>query len=391
MNLTDILRRYGFPVAGLGILAVLAPELAPGNAARLPSQTQTDQGYRDLWVSDTAGAVTRLIAAVRSDPAAPERWADLADAYTEAGREDLARQCIDRAVGSAPGLPHIQMRAANLSFRVGDTARGLRESAAAVAASSDYAVPVFQAWHRLGGGAENVFREATPPPALARDYFVWLTDSGNQAELAAVWALLKASVTERETLAYIDYLIAGRDYATASSLAGGLPKPDGNLLRDGGFETPLQVGGPTSVARWRVEPMEGVSAELDRVMFRSGHSSLRIHFAGINPEYRNVAQKLVLPQGLYRMTALVRTERVTSEQGISIRLADADDDHHFAVSETVAGDQPWRILSAAFSVGPGNKLVEVAVSRRASWGFDTPLSGTVWVDDIRLVRIREGS
>lgn len=391
MNVTDIFRRYGLPVAGLGILAVLAPELAPGSAARSSSQAQSDQGYRDLWVSDTSGAIKRMTSAVRNDPASPERWADLADAYIEAGREDLARQCIDRAVASAPGLPHVQMRAANLSFRLGDMARGLKESAAAVAASSDYAVPVFQAWHRLGGGPENVFQEATPPPALARDYFVWLTGSANRAELAAVWTLLGASVTERETLAYIDYLIAQRDYAAASALASGLPKPDGNLLRDGGFEAPLQVGGATSVAGWRVEPLEGASAELDRLMFRGGHSSLRLHFSGINPEYRNVAQKLVLPQGLYRITALVRTEGVTSEQGISIRLADADDDHHFSVSESVLGSQPWRTLNAAFSVGPGPRLVEVAVCRRASWGFDTPLSGTVWVDDIRLVRIREGS
>lgn len=384
-----------FPLLGLGILALVIPELLTGNPNSRVSgalnPSQTDEAYRDLWLSDAVGAAGHLTQALRDDPASPERWADLADALVEGDRAGLARLCIDRAVASAPGLPHIRFRAANLSFRLGDTSRGLQESAAALRLSRDYAASVFQAWHRLGGGPASVFRDAAPGTGAARDYFVWLTSAAESAEIAQVWKLLGASVSDREKLAYIDYLISQRDYATASMLEATLPRPDGNLLHDGGFENLLVTSAGTGGAGWHVDPMEGVSAEPDTSMFRSGHTSLRVRFSGTNPEYRNVTQKVVLSPGVYRLTAVLKTQGITSEQGISIRLADIDDEHHFSTTQAIIGSQPWRTVESTFRVGPGSSLVAISISRRASWGFDTPLSGTVWADDLRLVRQQEGS
>ncbi len=395
MDATKIIRQIAFPFLGLGILAFVIPELLTGNpnsrvgGALTPSQT--DEAYRDLWLSDAAGAAAHLTKALRADPASPERWADLADAFVEGDREALARLCIDRAVAAAPGLPHIRFRAANLSFRLGDTRRGLQESAAALRLSPDYAAIVFQAWHRLGGGPANVFRDAALGAGVARDYFVWLTSAADRAEVAQVWKLLGASARETETLAYIDYLIAQRDYPTASVLEATLPRLDGNLLHDGGFESLQVTAAGTSGAGWHVDPMEGVSAEPDTSMFRSGHTSLRVRFSGTNPEYRNVTQKVVLSQGVYRLTAVLKTQGITSEQGITIRLADMNDEHHFSTTQAITGSQPRRTVESTFRVGPGSSLVAISLSRRASWGFDTPLSGTVWADDLRLVRLREGS
>lgn len=383
-NITGLFRRVGFPVLGLGLGSCVLPQVLPGHATAGVARTPTDQGYRDLWVSDPAAAIVRLTLALREDPASPERWADLADAYLEAGRDDMARQCIQKASFAAPGLPHIRMRTANLSFRLGDTNLGLREMAAAVAASPEYALPAFQAWFRLGGGAEAVFRETGLGPDLARDYFVWLASNGSRSETDAVWRLLNVRkiVTERETRAYVDYLVQERDYPAAALIAATIREPGGNLLTDAGFE------GTEGGSGWKIDPMQGVSAERDSSIFRTGGRSLRLQFSGTNPEYRNVTQRLILPQGLYRVSAFLRSRGVTSEQGVSIRIGDVNDEHHFAASPAVLGDQPWSESGAVLHVGPEAKLVEVSVSRRSSWGFDTPLSGTVWVDDVRLTRVR---
>lgn len=395
MDVTKIFRQFAFPLLGLGILALVIPELLSGDmtsgATGAPQVGLTDEAYRDLWVNDSSGAAARLTKALRADPASPERWADLADAFVEGDKQALAQFCIDRAVAAAPGMPHIRFRAANLSFRLSDTRRGLHESAAALQLSADYSASVFQTWHRLGGGPVNVFRDAAPHPQAARDYFVWLTTAADRAEVAEVWKLLGKSAGERETLAYIDYLVAQRDYTTASVLEANLPRPDGNLLHDGGFENLHETASGTSGAGWHVDPMAAISVVPDTSMFRSGHTSLRVRFGGTNPEYRNVTQRLVLPQGVYKLTALLKTQDITSDQGISIRLADIDDDHHFSTTEAITGSQPWRKVESVFRVGPGSRLVGVSLSRRASWAFDVPLSGTVWADDVRLVRVQEGS
>jgi hypothetical protein len=155
---------------------------------------------------------------------------------------------------------------------------------------------------------------------------------------------------------------------------------------NGGFER-----GPFgSSFDWIVNQVEGVNVDRDANVSYEGRSSLRIGFAGgTNISYGHVTQKSVVPPANYLLVAHLRTERITTDQGIGIRVYDFENPDRLNVTTgNVVGTTSWVTLSRQITIKAPTRLVGIEIVREPSLKFDSAISGTAWVDGVSLKPVR---
>ena len=124
----------------------------------------------------------------------------------------------------------------------------------------------------------------------------------------------------------------------------GASPPHDELVFNSGFEAAF-LG--TSLD-WSVRKSGAAQARRDSEVFFEGGWALRITFDGTtNLSYDHVAQVVVVRPGRHRLTARVRTQDITTHQGVKLRVVD---------------------------------------TRQKSRKLDNKIAGTVWLDDVSLVR-----
>ncbi len=372
----------------------------------LPCSRQLPELARRAFWKDTSIDDALVLAGFREalarDPVSPFRWCDLGEAYLEKGRIDEARDCFEQAVKRGPFSPRILMRTANFYFVAGDTSTALSLSARCLAGVRDYDATVFRQYERLGIPLGEILEIGLPPHEVAtRSWFLYLmrpdAAPGNNEVLDATWQHVVSRGFANDDLLgrYVSWLVARKHLEQAVAVqsafyARSAPTRDidsighrrANLLFNAGFER-APSGSPLD---WRIRPLEGF--EVARVSKRGSEGStvLRIDFnrAG-NPHYRHVSQQAVVLGGRLRFSAAVRSDGITSDQGIGFQIVDAEAPHRFDVStESVRGTTNWTTIKAEFDPPRDTELLEVRVVRRPSLKFDNRLSGTVWIDNVSL-------
>src|SRR5206468_10934916 len=92
-------------------------------------------------------------------------------------------------------------------------------------------------------------------------------------------------------------------------------------------------------------------------------------------------------RGAYRFEALVRTAGITTDEGVGLRVLDAQSSHKLLIeTERLRGTTDWKKLGGKLIVDSPVRLVEIQVFRRPSWRFDSSIAGTVWIDQVSLKR-----
>jgi len=393
VNWPEIQRRIPLPLVGclLGVGSYL--NLAyPNN-----SESATASAARAIWAGNPADATAPLLQALRLDPGSPERWTDLAESFYETGRTDDARYCMAQAILRAPGLPHIAMRAAGMYFRLGDTAAALRTTTRIFAETREYDANVFQLWQRLGGPAEQVFGQNIGADAsLGRNYFDFLVQSGDTAAVDAAWSALEVRNMAglAESKLYAESLTGERNYDLAASIEAGI-LPQGTM--DGGFEGDFANNG----LGWHRDSIPGVAVTRDVRIRYAGNSALRLEFDGSSGnEFNHVSQTRALAPGVWSLRAMVRTEfqnsRATSpgygndlrtSPGIGLRIVDVESGNLLANTPRVNVSHDWAPIEAMVVITPPHaRLVRIEVIRPAFSDLALRMIGTVWVDDVTLLR-----
>jgi len=80
---------------------------------------------------------------------------------------------------------------------------------------------------------------------------------------------------------------------------------------------------------------------------------------------------------------------ITSDQGISLRVFDAEAPNHLSVeTEGVTGTADWKKLEKPLVVTSAARVIEIQVIRHSSLKFDSLIAGTAWVDGVSLTRIK---
>ena len=81
----------------------------------------------------------------------------------------------------------------------------------------------------------------------------------------------------------------------------------------------------------------------------------------------------------------MRTEEISTDSGVRFEIIDIRHPSEVQiVTPNVTGTNPWTLVQADVLTGPETNLLKIALRRIPSWKFDNKLSGTVWVDDVRL-------
>jgi hypothetical protein len=327
-------------------------------------------------------------------------WADLGAAYEWAGRADAAQRAYAQALTLFPNSPEINWQLGNYALR----SDSIHEAAAflrtCVLRDASLRRPAFDLAWRATGDPAFVLNEVVPPDTLARlAYLDYLTDTARLDAAADVWARLRDAGLAFDPAAAFHFLDALRDHrriaeldAAWNALAARHPEklpprgPGENILVNGGFETEPVNGG----LDWLVMEVPGVAARTVSSVFYSGGRSLEIRFRDTaNISYAHVVQFVpVRPSTRYRFVGYLRAERVTSDSGPRFELRDHFDPAALLVTlPEILGSASWSAYSVEFTTGPATSLLAIRLLRMPSEKFPREFRGTIWLDQLSLVRV----
>lgn len=324
-------------------------------------------------------------------------WADLGGAFEWAARKEEALGAFERARDLFPNSPEINWRLGNYYLRDGKTVEALKAFRKVLIGEPALANQVFELAWRAGVDADLILE--TMIPSLRQTVFRYLgylirTEHIDEAE--EVWGNLLSLGLRFEPKAafpYIDALVRHERVAeladTWSALEERFPaliRPasfDTNLITNGSFENIILNGG----LDWRVSPVKGVVVRVDNFTFFDGTNSLQFVFDGKNNiSYGHAFQYvLVKPNTNYRFIGYMRTQRITTDNGVHFQIFDYYDRAGFSITtDTVVGTVSWSPHSLEFRTGPETRLLVVRVARSPSRKIDNMIAGKLWIDRIRL-------
>ena len=327
--------------------------------------------------------------AVRSDPASPFRWCDLADAYVASGDLAKARYCFSRAKSLGPNSPIVQLRFASFCLHAGDPQTAITLLSNVLKEAPRYDDIVFSYYQRIGLSVPEILERGMPVDSRpANQFFQRVLAAGTPAQALTVWRWIcsHSLAGEREARAYVDGLVKKGQYVAASQswqvYLATRPAPLSNLIWNGGFEQP--PGG--LIFDWTVENSDQAQAVRDCSVAHSGKCSLRIRFdAQDNLTYHNTSETIVIKPGNYRFEAYLRAENITTDQGVRFRLFDAEDSARMnVITAAVTGTADWIPVRQNFTVPPGTQVIVVQVYRSPSERFENRIKGAIWLDEVSI-------
>jgi len=322
-------------------------------------------------------------------PAAAQRWLRMAHFLLIENKPQKALYCVERSVALAPHSPPVLLEAAAFFHATGHGSQGLELMSRVLAATRDYDDLIFSLYRRAADVA-TVLRQGLPrEPSAARAYFLHLLEERDLdgARLAWDW-LSRSSFADRAVVRrYLFALIEDGRYDEAAAVFQNLLPTEerpfgGNRIVHGGFEAESS-GAPLD---WVLTPVPHAEARRDDSSVWEGSWSLRIEFDGeANVEYRHVAQRAILWPGRWKLQAWIRTDNLTSDQGVGLRIFEARPAPDWQLwTESVSGNSGWRLLEATVTVPPRVRLVQIEIVRRSSRKLDCKIGGVAWIDAVSL-------
>jgi hypothetical protein len=89
------------------------------------------------------------------------------------------------------------------------------------------------------------------------------------------------------------------------------------------------------------------------------------------------------------LQAWIRTDGVSTDEGPRFQIVDAEVAARLDLrTGGWTGTHDWSLLSQSFTVPAATHLIAVRIVRQPSEAFDNRITGSVWVDGVRLVQGR---
>jgi tetratricopeptide (TPR) repeat protein len=347
-------------------------------------------------LGDPRGQLNDFKRAVQLSPASAYRWADLSEAEFNVRDFTSAEYAISQALQAGPRSPVILTRAANLYFEIGDTNMVLQQLRKVLSDPGlwEYFDNAFLIYSRLGLPLDEILQRGVPPNKPVVSSLLTFWSRLNKPEEAAAtwkWASARGLVDGASTGIFFHYYLNAGHNDDAQQLWQNYVRTrepgyrSTNWIFNPGFETP-PVPSPFD---WNIEPRQNVEAAIVQDAHSAGRSAFRIRFNGeANIAYHQTFQEMVLPPGKYQFSVMVKTDQVTTDEGVRLHFFDPPLQAKVNVwLDTVTGTQDWKRLSKTFEVPPGVKLVRLEIARNSSQMFDNKIGGTTWVDGLQLSRV----
>jgi hypothetical protein len=258
------------------------------------------------------------------------------------------------------------MRAVNFYLTYDDKQRVLTHATTVLRLVSSYDVILFNYFEDLSLGVVDVLHSLESNTRAQLAYLNYLcSHSPARADEAWQWLERRGLPDDPAAVSYTSVLIRGNRASEAAAIWARHKHHTGTVFNRS-FEHPPVPGAPFD---WQIAPNAAI---------RNG--ALAIHFDGAaNIVWAGVRQYVWLPAGSYSLSAKVRAENITTDQGPYLRLCDARTDQ---LRGTTGG---WTHLTTAV-VLPRDTLCELAVARDRSRKIDSKIAGRLWIDEVEVTR-----
>lgn len=348
---------------------------------------------------DARRAIQNYRRALFLNPRSADTWLDLAAVYESEGDLRSSRDAFLQAKRAYPLSAAVSWRYGNFLLRQDDLPQAFAEIRSAVYLDPKRSAEAFSRCWRVAPDINAILDNVLPPDRNAYlDVIRELAAADQLAAALTVWQRLVSihpALKMSEAIPFTDLLIQKNQIADARRVWDDARRlsnspanldPPGSVLWDGGFETGARGG----AFAWDFPaPSGGVQSSLDFQQKHSGKYSLRLTFDGRhNVSFDGVCNNAqVRPETNYRLSAWLRTQALTTDQGVRLRLHWYSDAHSGGYVETpdLQGTQPWTRVEMPWTSGKDVSRVRVCVLRNASGKFDGRIQGTAWVDDVALI------
>ncbi|MCU1240391.1 MAG: exported protein of unknown function, partial [Candidatus Acidoferrum typicum] len=365
-----------------------------------------DSWQGDLQHADPQRAIEAYRTALSLNPNAAQAWLGLAAVYEGQGDLKAAHEALRNAKRAYPISADVSWRYANFLVRKGKLDPAFHEARQAVEKEPQRAWEAFALFHRFDLDINELVDRLLPPQETAYLDVIWgLGRDGQPGEALKVWDRLFAldkqmpehgvptgtyQVTQVILFSLVDELISHGYVSEArrvwDEVLGFMHfpwrhDPPESLVWDGGFETDLAGG-----LAWRIAAPSGSEARFSNTIKHFGTRSLEIKFDGKhNVDFRGVCQFVVVdPDTSYDFSAWLRTENITTDRGVFLRLSTPQGREPDTVTPEVTGTHSWTKVGFRWKAPKDMHLLQICLVRAPSYNMYNTIAGTAWVDDVQL-------
>ena len=314
-------------------------------------------------------SLPELEKALRDNPASAYRWIEAAEGYDQAGDTTKALFCLHRAEELGPNLPPVWIRASAFYFRPGESGQALEMGARAQAISGDADLFLFQYYDRFVRSTPKVLAALADNPRASVAYFRHFLPKGSPEDAGLAWQQVeRLGLADRSIRKeYVDYLL---DRGSSIPLKrSGLREPGERGSGVSRFEPHL---------RWRVRAgffrhAPGLEGDAGQRCGDGARHCCGERGDGVIPgdlsrnrehRVRQSGPVRVVTPGRYRFTAWLKTEVITTDEGVRFCIADAEAARNLsAQSEVTRGTTDWTEVRIPVTVPAATHLLKISLCR----------------------------
>jgi O-antigen ligase len=391
----------------LGCLLIVYPSAWILFESEFRSDLQAESIFCRFGICDTDAVVTRqaldhggkvagvsppvLLKALRRDPNEPNRWCDAGAAMLQVGHSAAAEYCFSEALALGPNIPPILMKVGDFYYSLRHTNRSLEQRSHILKETDAYDAAIFDWYTDRKIPVSEVLAHGLPSGGRAAEAYLRYLMNGDHATDAVdvwKWDVLHGYADDRLARDYVNYLASNQKYEDAArtweSYLG--PRREGYLESNWVFNGDFEFELSTLALDWRIDQRDDVEVARDASIANTGSHSLRIRFESKgNINYGQIAQRAFVAPGRYRFEACIRTQEITTDQGIGFHIFDPEAPNRVDVStERLTGTNDWTRIERIILVPTQTKIIQIQVIRQPSLKFDNNISGTAWIDSVKL-------
>jgi hypothetical protein len=333
-----------------------------------------------------------------SNPLSGRTWFDMAKIHWWMGRSDEAKRALKLALRFDPSGTKLRWESAVFLIQLGSPDEAVDNLRYLVKADRSKRLSYFALLRALTTPADAIERIIPLDHEVLSDYLMFVIAYGDTDSAREVWRRLVAtaggSLNTNRALSYIEFMVSEKMIGEAGAAWAVVlahtrlqnQGPSDNLIWNGGLERGETFGKGFD---WKIRSTPGAEVEFDASNAKEGKGSFRISFDGTkNVDFSGVWQVVrVKPNTRYALGAHVKTNGLTSSNGLRLEALDYLDGRLYAATEEVLGNHDWSQVNASFLTSSRAQAVVVRIRREASQKLDNVIAGTAWIDQLFLKEI----
>ena len=328
------------------------------------------------------------VKSIELNPLFSSSWLGLTEMFVENGEKQKALSTLGRLSELTPLSISYLWEESVLSLRLGDKPIAMKSLRLVAKVDPTKRQRVFDVCWYVIGNPEIILNNVITDEALA-DYLWYLISKDKLDETFPVWRRMKkAGVTSNWIVPkYTEFLLRKGRISEASSIWSEVfGKRRDSLVWNGGFEKDL-VGGGFDWIIWN--SLDGVKIDFDQEKRFEGAKSLRVRFDGKhNVDFYYVWEIIPVESDAdYMFTSYMSTQDITTTNGITWEVYCYPKANMLKAMEPLAGTNDWKKVELSFRTPSDCNSIVVRLRRYRSEKIDRYISGTAWVDDVKLFKV----